>query len=336
MRARYLLSWAGLCALGLAVAVPGLSARVPKQAGPDPLPQWAFAVNTPDTAAVVPSPAQDATLRHVPGSAASFSGSQTRDYFNPPDWHPEGHPVMPDIVAHGRAPDVIACGYCHLPNGQGRPENSSIAGLPVAYILQQLSDFRTGGRRSSEPRHLPTNYMITRETRATDAEVEVAARYFSSLQAKVWIRVVETDTVPVTTVSGWMHVASLSPQTEPIGSRIIEMAQDLERTELRDDASGFVAYVPRGSLARGKRLVETGGPDGPGAKCSLCHGPDLKGVGDVPSIAGRSPSYIGRQLFDIQHGSRAGAGSALMAPVVARMTNADRVAIAAYLASLRP
>jgi len=176
MRAGYGHLWSVLCSLGMAVAVPGLSAGVPKPAALDPLPQWAFAVNTPDTTAVVPPPTQDPTLRHLPGSAAAFTASQTRDYFNPPDWHPEGHPVMPDIVAHGRAPEVIACGYCHLPNGQGRPENSSLAGLPVAYILQQVSDFRTGKRRSSEPRHLPTTYMTTRETLATDSEVEGAAR----------------------------------------------------------------------------------------------------------------------------------------------------------------
>jgi len=199
-----------------------------------------------------------------------------------------------------------------------------------------VSDFRTGRRRSSEPRHLPTTFMTTRETVATDTEVEEAVRYFSSLGPKAWIHVVETDTVPVTKVTGWMHVATESPRAEPIGRRIIEMAQDLERTELRDDASGFIAFVPRGSLAKGKWLVETGGGGGRAASCPLCHGPDLKGLGVAPSVAGRSPSYIVRQLYDLRHGARAGAGAALMAPVVARMTDADRVAIAAYLASLRP
>jgi len=336
MRVRSRCLWAGLCTLGMAVAVPGWSAGVPKHAAPDPLPQWAFAVNAPAVVAAAAPATVDGELRHVPGSTAAFLPSQTKDYFNPPDWHPERHPVMPAIVAHGRAPDIIACGYCHLPNGQGRPENSSIAGLPAAYIIQQMSDFRSGKRRSSEPRHLPTEYMISRETRATEEEVAIAAQYFASLMPKAWIRLVETQSVPVTQVSGWMHVATATARREPIGQRIIEMAEDLERTELRDDASGFVAYVPRGSLARGRRLVATGGTGGRTASCPLCHGPDLKGLGVVPSIAGRSPSYIVRQLYDLQQGVRAGDGAALMAPVVARMTNAERVAIAAYLASLRP
>ena len=336
MTQRYwnLIAW--LCSVSMAGAVSGLAAGVPEQVKPDPLPAWAFAVNAPDAATTGPVPTQDSTPRHVPGSAVAFTGPQTRDYFNPPDWHPEGHPVMPAIVAHGRAPDVIACGYCHLPNGLGRPENSGIAGLPAVYIVQQLSDFRTGKRRSSEPRHLPTAYMVGRETRATDEEVAVAAAYFASLGPKAWIRVVETKEVPESRVAGWMHVATASGRTEPIGQRIIEMAEDLERTELRDDASGFIAFVPRGSLARGRRQVETGGAGGRTTSCPVCHGPDLKGVGVVPSIAGRSPSYIVRQLYDMQHGARTGAGAAPMMPVVARMTNADRVAIAAYLASLRP
>ena len=38
---------------------------------------------------------------------------------------------MPDIVAHGKRPDVRACGLCHYPNGKGRQENAGVAGLPV-------------------------------------------------------------------------------------------------------------------------------------------------------------------------------------------------------------
>ena len=302
-----------------------------------PLPEWAFAVNPPLDPAAPPLPAaaEDVTPRQVPGSSRAYTTSQTTDYFNPPDWHPDAHPSMPEIVAHGRPPQVIACGYCHLPNGQGRPENSSLAGLPAGYIAQQVSDFRTGKRIGSEPRHLPTAYMVTRETQATEQEVLAAAQYFASLTPTRWVRVVETDTVPVTRIAGWMHVPTRPAHVEPIGQNIIEMAEDLERTELRDDASGFVAYAPRGSLAKGKLLVETGGANRT-IQCNLCHGPDLRGVVIAPSIAGRSPSYIMRQLYDMQRGSRAGEGAALMAPVVAKLTLGEMLAIAAYTASLEP
>ena len=166
---------------------------------------------------------------------------------------------MPDIVGHGRKPDVYACGYCHLPNGQGRPENSSLAGLPVDYIVQQMADFKSGLRKSSEPADLPVATMVANETKANDQEIQAAAAYFSALKPKPWIRVIETRTVPKTHVAGWMLVVSEPVVMEPIGQRIIETPENLDRTELRDDTSGFIAYVPLGSIKKGKVLVTTGG-----------------------------------------------------------------------------
>jgi len=72
--------------------------------------------------------------------------------------------------------------------------------------------------------------------------------------------------------------------------------------------------------------------------CGFCHGPDLKGVETMnsPSIAGRSPSQLARQLIDFQDGARKGPGAVLMTAPVAKLTNADIVNITAYLASLEP
>jgi cytochrome c553 len=70
--------------------------------------------------------------------------------------------------------------------------------------------------------------------------------------------------------------------------------------------------------------------------CTACHGLDLLGVGDVPPIAGRSPSYVVRQLFDIQQGTRKGAGTDLMRIIVAKLEPDDMTAIAAYVASKFP
>jgi cytochrome c553 len=297
-------------------------------------PNWAYAINPPSDGATASSKAPDTTSRRVPDSDAAFTNAQTQDFFNPPDWHPGDHPAMPDIVSRGRAPEVFACGYCHLPNGQGRPENSSLAGLPVAYIIQQLADFKHGLRKSSEPRHAPTTAMITNETKANQNEIRAAAEYFSALKPKPWILVVETDTVPKTQVAGWMLVASEGGEMEPIGERIVETPENLERTELRDDHSGFIAYVPLGSIKRGE-MVAAGGANR-ALRCATCHGRDLKGSNNVPRLAGRSPSYVVRQLYDMQHGSRAGGTTNRMKPVVANLTIDDMVAIGAYVASLNP
>ncbi len=310
-----------VCAALYAVGTPVGAADAP--------PPWAFAVNPPG---VQPAP-DDGRARHVPDSAAAFTLTQIRDLYQAPDWHPGDHPPMPDVVATGRKPGVFACGYCHLPNGQGRPENSSLAGLPAAYIVQQVADFKSGARKSSEPASLPVNLMIAVAKAASDEDVQAAAAYFAALKPKPWIRVVETGTVPKTHVAGWMLVSS-NAGSEPIGERIIEMPVDLERTELRDARSGFIAYAPVGSIEKGRALVE--GAGGKTVACALCHGADLKGLGPVPALAGRSPSYIVRQLWDIQHGVRDGQWTQLMKPVVAPLSLADMVAIAAYTASLQP
>jgi cytochrome c553 len=271
----------------------------------------------------------------LPGTSVALTLAQTRDLFNIADWRPTEHPSMPDVVAHGRKPDVRACGYCHLPNGFGRPENSSLAGLPAAYIAQQMADYRNGLRKSSEPKMGPPNAMLAVAKAATEEEARTAAEYFASVTPKKWIRVVEGNTVPKTRVAGSMYVVADEGGTEPIGNRIVEVPENRERTELRDPGSGFVAYVPAGSIARGESLVTTGG-NGKTIRCSICHGDDLKGLGPVPGLAGRSPSYVVRQMYDMQHGARHGLGSALMKAALAKLTDEDMIAIAAYTASREP
>ena len=297
----------------------------------DSPPPWAFAANPPG----LTPPPDDGNARRVPDSPRSFTITQIRDLYNPPDWHPDDHAPMPDIVGHGRNPGVYACGYCHLPNGMGRPENASLAGLPAAYIAQQMADFKNGARKSSAPHLVPQAFMLAVATAVNDQEVAQAAQYFSGLKPKPWIKVVETDTVPKTEVKGWMLVEVQGGAREAIGERIIEMPLDLERTELRDADSGFIAYVPPGSVARGAALATEGG-GGKTQACTICHGADLRGLGPVPALAGRSPSYLVRQLYDMQRGTRNGTWSALMKTALAKLTLADMIDVAAYAAAQAP
>jgi cytochrome c553 len=305
----------------LAAGMPAYSAEGP--------PEWAYPVNPPD---FKPSP-DDGAIRRVPGSTATYTLSQLRDRFLAPDWHPAEYPSMPEVVARGRKPDVFACGFCHRADGPGGPENASLAGLPAAYIVQQMADYKSGARKTSVPKR-NIDLMISLAKAATDAEVEAAAAYFSSLKPRSNIKVVETDTVPKT-VAGMFLAAVKSGEKEPIGQRIIEVPEDLEQFEHRDTHARFIAYVPVGSIAKGEVLVKSGGA-GKTIQCAICHGPDLKGLGAVPRIAGRSPSYNVRQLYDIKHGARAGVGSALMKEVVSKLSEDDMVSMAAYLASQAP
>ena len=315
-------------------AVAGV-ASVPAQAQDPTPPAWAYPTNPPVLAgggAQATTPAPDTTPLHLPGTTLTFTRAQIRNGFGPSDWRPETHPTMPEVVANGRQPDVRACALCHYPNGQGRPENGPVAGLPAAYIIQQLNDFKSGARKSSEPRMGPPAAMVRLAQAMTAEEMATSAAYFASFPYQKWVRVVETETVPKLRIAGSMWVPAEG--TEPIGSRIVEVPDDLARTELRDPLSGFVAYVPPGTLARGESLARTGG--GKTTACGACHGNDLRGLGPVPPIAGRPASYLMRQLFDFKHGARAGPWSPLMESVVAELDEDDMMALAAYAAAQQP
>ncbi|TYO61598.1 c-type cytochrome [Bradyrhizobium hipponense] len=296
-----------------------------------PPPAWAYPLTPPG----FELPPDDGKLRHVPDSSAAFSVSQIRDRFFTKDWHPDDHPPMPEVVAYGRKPDVLACGHCHRADGSGGPENSSLAGLPADYIMQQMVDFRSGARRSSVPHRLPVTLMLSVSRAITDDEVAKAAAYFSSLKPKKLIKVIESNAVPKTYVDWLIYAVSKDGGQEPIGQRIVEVPDELSQFEAYDARAEFTAYAPVGSVAKGEALVATGGV-GKTIQCGICHGSDLKGLGPIPSIAGRSPSYTVRQLYDMKHGERTGPWSALMVRVVANLDEEDLVSLAAYLASREP
>jgi cytochrome c553 len=317
--------------IGPAVFIIACSITAGSASASDQPPAWAYAVNPADFKAS----ADDGKMRRVPDSDVSYTVAQTRDRFFAPDWHPGEHPAMPPVVASGRRPEVFACGYCHRADGAGGPENTALAGLPAAYIVQQMADFKNGRRGTSVAERLPPKLMISLAKAATDAEIQAAAEYFSSLKPRATIKVIETDTVPKTRVAGWFLADAGMREKEPIARRIIEVPEDLDQFENRDSHSRFIAYVPVGSVERGKALAAGG--DGKTVQCSGCHGPQLKGgAANVPGIAGRSPSYFVRQMYDMKHGVRTGDGADLMKPVLEKLTTDDMTALAGYAASLAP
>lgn len=304
-------------------------------------PTWAYgtqptAASASNHAVQKPHPApNNDKLKHLPGSALEFTEAQINDRFGPADWFPNAHPKMPEIVAHGRKPEIWACALCHYPNGKGRSENAGVSGLPVSYFVHQIHDFRNGLRKSADVRKTNTNLMIAYAKAMTDDEIKAAADYFGSMKWTPWIKVVETDTVPKTRLSVGMFIPLEGSGKEPLGQRIIEVPANTEATEvLRDPRSGFIAYVPFDSIKNGEALVTTGAKKT--VPCGVCHGADLKGLGPVPGIAGRSPSYLVRQLYDMQQGARNGEWTELMKPVVSKLSQEDMLNIAAYVSSRTP
>lgn len=290
-------------------------------------PDWAF----PVTDKVQPANVKpdDGKARSAPGSARTYTRKEVDDPFSIPDWYPELHPPMPHIVAVGTPPGVRGCGSCHLPTGTGHDESAYVAGLPSAYFIRQMEDYKSGARKGS-------GSMATIGQNITAEEIKAAADYFASVKPRPWVRVVETDTVPKTYVGpGNKRLAHPDGGVEPLGRRIIQIPEDEEIVLFRDPRKGFIAYVPKGSVAAGQKFVATGG-EGKSVPCAICHGATLQGIADIPPLAGRTANYIVRQLFMFQSGERAGPHSPLMAQAVSKLAVDDMIDIAAYVASLDP
>jgi cytochrome c553 len=285
-------------------------------------PAWAFPVQAGQLPAESPEP------KTIPGSAKQYTPAQIDDLLNPPDWFPEEHRPAPSIVQKGHG-DALACGSCHLMSGVGHPESADLTGFTADYIVQQMADFKAGVRKDYAR-------MNGISKQVSEEEARQAAEWFASLPRRKWVRVVEAAMVPKTFVGqGRMRFVDPKGGMEPIGSRIIMLPEDQTRARLRDPKSGFVAYVPPGSITKGKSLVETGS-GGRSVACNICHGDGLKGLANVPRLAGLHPIYIVRQLHLFKEGDRTGPDAPLMKKPAANLTDADILNIAAYLSSLPP
>jgi len=290
---------------------------------PNGLPEWAY--NIPDK--VQPPEPKVPNVVRVAGSSKELEASAIAGNANPPDWFPDEHPAPPRSV---KGPMPNACGSCHLMSGQGHPESADIAGMPAEYIIRQMAYFKSGARKE-EARMGPIARAVA------DEDVRQAAEYFAAIKPAPFVNVIEAATPPKTYVSADARHRRIMPDggTEPIGRRIIQIPEDPLQVTVRNPHSGFIAYVPPGSIKKGEGLVKTGG-GGKTIQCAICHGDALTGLGELPRLAGLQPVYIARQLIQMQNGTSAGANAALMKKVVAKLSEDDIIAISAYLGSLPP
>src|SRR6185437_12483336 len=241
---------------------------------------WAFPQFPPLAALQAPSP-HPQRLVHMAGSTRSYTQAQLDA--GALDWFPQDHPAMPEIILHDHKP-ARHCAVCHMVNGTGVPATAQLMGLPKAYILEQFAAFRAGQRGASGPR---TTQDMAKEARdVSDADLRLAADYFSTVKFVPHTRVIETASVPKTRWKYLVQVPDTSGAREPIGERIVETPVNFEDYQYRNDRAKYVAYVPPGGIARGAVIAAKGVRAAPA--CESCHGANLQGVGIIPPLAGRS------------------------------------------------
>lgn len=297
---------------------------------------WAFPAFPPPPAAHAPKPKPDPhKVLHVTGSRVSYTRAQL-DGMDDADWFPQDHPAAPQIVKVGRKP-ARPCAECHTISGAGVPATATLEALPKAYILEQIAAFRAGQRGMGGPE---TAHDMVEEARAlTPADLQQAVDYFSSTPFVSRVRVIETTSVPKMRWQYFVLTPDKSGAREAIGERIIETPANFHDYENSDTRVGYVAWVPTGSIARGAVIAAKG--DGPAASCESCHGPELEGqimlgIGVAPPLAGRSPTYIARELILFREGKRSDPAAAPMRAEAAALTVSEMIDVAAYAASRKP
>lgn len=291
--------------------------------------EWAYPMQPPD---FKPLPPDSVHTAEGADPSMKLTMRQINNGFGPPDWFPKEHATMPDIVAHGQKPHVPACMLCHLPNGNGHPESASVSGLSVKYIIDQMHAFKNGDRENIRaPAMIEMAYAIS------EKDLREAAKYFAAIprSQQKWIRVVETSRAPANHVGGGgARFFDKGAETVPVPPDMIYEVAENEQVELRNQHAGFVDYVPVGSLAKG-RIVAMGN-HGQMRTCASCHGEDYRGHDDAPRLAGRGAYYLIRQLADMKAGYRKGPALGKMKDVVSKLSDADILNVAAYMASRTP
>ena len=93
--------------------------------------------------------------------------------------------------------------------------------------------------------------------------------------------------------------------------------------------------APKELAATGQKIYEQGISDANVPACANCHGPDAKGTGPFPRLAGQLDDYIVRKLvnWDKERGQDPGHPdtSALMEPIAHNLNESQIKAVAAYL-----
>lgn len=292
---------------------------------------WAFPqVPPPDPHAPKTDPAR---IIHVAGSTRSYTQAQLDVEHFVPDWFPQDHLAAPSIVTVDRHPGwPWPCAECHMVNGAGVPATAQIMGLPKAYILEQIAAFRHGQRGAGAPR--TTQDMADEARSVSDDDLRLAADYFAQLKFVPHTRVVETANAPKTHWKYFVQVPDQDGVREPIGERIVEVPVSFDDYQYNNDRTRYIAYVPPGSIARGAVIVASG--TGAAAACESCHGAKLQGTDLIPPLAGRSPTYIARELILFRTGQRSNPEAAPMRLEASQLTVNDMIAVAAYAGSRKP
>jgi cytochrome c553 len=129
-------------------------------------------------------------------------------------------------------------------------------------------------------------------------------------------------------------------RTSSFMSKVADAIPALMQNALASHFSGLnpkpLSGAPKELVAKGKTIYESGVPEANVAPCSSCHGPQAKGDGQFPRLAGQLHDYISGRLVNWNRGHRdsSDAESTGMELIARSLTESEIFAVAAYLSYL--
>lgn len=206
------------------------------------------------------------------------------------------------LALQGRG-NIPACNPCHGDDGEGDFSTGipRLAGLNGQYLHKQLDDF-------------------ARDPLQTRVALEPIARDYTK------------------TPRTYSDLTVFTP-----GTRHHTQMNNIARLLTDNDRKNLAHYFSRlpytatptpydfETLERGEDLALRGKPEYGLPACVACHGPKGEGFGDLfPPLAGQPPQYIINQINHWQRGKRDNDHLALMRSVAEKLTDGDKINVAAY------
>jgi len=219
-------------------------------------PAWAYAIAPAAPAGNAPAApaAPDTSLKHLPGSTLEFTRAQISDAFGPADWYPGDHPKMPDVVAHGRRPDVRACSLCHYPNGKRPPRKRRRRRSPGNLFPPtdgRFQERQPQERGAAEGQYKYHDYNRQGHDRGRN---QSRRRVLQLHEVDALDQSGGNQHMPKTRIAGGMFLTLEGNEKEPLGQRIIETPVNAEGTEvLRDARSGLSPMCPWAASRKARR-----------------------------------------------------------------------------------
>jgi cytochrome c553 len=190
----------------------------------------------------------------------------------------------------------LPCMQCHLANGGSHPESAAIAGLSVNYIIEQVHAFRDGERAD-----VRTGRMVQVAKTISEADLKAAAEYYAAIgpERQKWIKTVVSNEVP--------------KGPAPFGG------------------GGFRYHAPEGGMEPLPvgRVIETAEDD------DLVRARDQIDGGFLQYVNAEDLA-LGEKIAADGKCARKDKNVAVMKPIVAKLSDREMVAVAAYLGSKSP